>query len=118
MASVGGQACTFLKGEAPSQKMRTRIWQIPGIHGYGAQLLGLGDSQFEFTAVLLSTAAGVATWVGLIEAMQGTIVSVITDWGNTYSNCLITEISQPQVTTAVGYGITARGELKIKGVII
>jgi hypothetical protein len=123
MASIHGVTCTFIHGEIPSKKLRTRTWSVPGINGIGAQTLGYGEARFELRAVFYAT-SGYAlylqliearAWVGLIEATQGTVGTIVGALA-TAANCLITHVGVPVVTRADPYGyrveIAVAGELR------
>ena len=114
--NIGGVGCDMLKGDLPALKTRLEVWQVPGLDGYGAIDLGLGDARGEVRAIKHDTPAAVYAWVAAIEALQGTVVNMIMDWGITYTQVLIERVSAPQVTAAIGYG-GARGEIAIQGVI-
>ncbi len=116
MASVGNVICTFVKGEAPQPKQRVALWQVPGIAGYGARLDGLGDSEFQLTCVLYSTYMGVREWSAALHSLQGSLVVVINDWGNTFSRCLLRNVSPPRLSTAHHAG-GCRAEITIDGVV-
>ena len=116
MASIGAVSCDYVKGDSPGQKMRNRVWNVPGLHGYGVALLGFGDAPFEFTAVKFGSGAALAVWAGSIEARQGTIVTITSDLGIVYGNSFIEQVGPLQLTTALGTGYTVRGELSIRGV--
>ena len=116
MATVGGLSCDFVRGLSAAKKLRTQVWSVPGLNGYGAKVFGLGDSESEFVLVKRGTFAAVMTWVALIEAMQGTLVAVVNDWGQTTTAFLVQKVSVPKLTAEVGYG-GARGELRIEGVV-
>jgi hypothetical protein len=117
MASINGIPCTFVKGEAPVAKQRTVTWELPGIDGYGAQLLGLGDTDFQFVLVLYSTIVSVNAWSCSVQALQGQIVTVINDWGNVFARCLIKKASPPKLSPAYHAG-GCRGELAVEGVVV
>ncbi|MFA7254125.1 MAG: hypothetical protein WC107_06260 [Patescibacteria group bacterium] len=116
MASIGAVTCSFVKGEAPLPKQRVALWQVPGLNGYGAQRMGLGDSEFRFVAVFYGTRNNVVAWANAIQALQGTLQTVINDWGGYYYRCLIVRTSPPQITMAYHAG-GARGEILIEGVV-
>jgi hypothetical protein len=120
MASIHGITCTFIRGEIPSKKLRTRTWAVPGINSIGALTMGYGEAQFEVRAIFYATAgvnpvtqlAEARAWVGLIEARQGTIGTIVTDLA-TAANCLITKVGTPQVQRCHPYGF--RVELVVAG---
>ena len=123
MASIHGVTCTFIHGEIPSKKLRTRTWSIPGINGIGAQTLGYGEAKFELRAVFYATIGEnlglqlieARAWVGLIEAKQGTVGTIVGELA-TAANCLITHVGVPVVTRAHPYGyrveMTVAGEVR------
>ena len=108
----------MVKGEAPALKQSVDVWRFPGHSGYGAQLLGLDDAAFVFRAIRFGTYAFVGTWAGSLYAAQGTIVSIVNDQGNTFTNCLIQSVSAVDFTTAKipGSSSDTRGEAEIRGV--
>lgn len=118
MAGIGGITCTFVRGQGTSPKNRTEVWTRPGIDGHGAMVLGLGDSPYLFTAVAFGTAAAVATWQSSIEALQGTVVTIVDDWNTTWTNMLITTAANAGRTPRInhdGNGV-CRGEVRVEGV--
>ena len=118
MASVGGVSCDYVHGSAASKKNRVKVWTVPGLDGYGALLTGLGNSETKLTLVRINTSAAVHAWVALIEALEGSLVALLNDHGRTYSNFLVTRISQPRIRGVLWAGIpAARGELEIEGVL-
>jgi len=116
MASVGIVPCTRVIGTPPVLKQTLHTWRVPGINGYGAHRLGYGDAEGEITAVLLSTVLGIEAWGASIYALQGTIVSIVTDRGYTYTHCMI-EHCEPLETRAAyipGTAIRERGEIRMR----
>ena len=76
-------------------KNRVDTWEVPGVDGYGAQLLGKGDAEFELTTISYHGEEGDANLdafntIKLCAAMQGTIQTITDDWGDEYENILIT----------------------------
>jgi hypothetical protein len=118
MASIAGITCTFIRGTPPEPTQRVETFQSPGVDGYGAQLLGLGDSEFEVTAVLFGTLAACLTWAAQVRALKGAVVSITTDLGATYDNRLIVEAQPAQITPAIQPGTTNthRAEVALRGV--
>jgi hypothetical protein len=116
MSTVAGITCTFVRGDAPAPKQRVQLWQMPGVDGFGAQTLGLGDSEFQFTAVFYGTRSAVGAWAASIQALQGRLAVVVNDWGTSYPRCLICKISVPKYSPAAFQG-GARGEIVLEGVV-
>jgi hypothetical protein len=72
-------------------------WEVPGIDGYGAQLLGSGDSEFDLVAISYHTTHDLAdTQVNAAALLQGTLVTIIDDWGKTFTNVLIAKADTSQ----------------------
>jgi hypothetical protein len=90
---------------------------MPGISGYGTALLGAANGEFSVTAVLLSNLAGVAVWEAALQAMQGTVVSIVDDHGTTHTYCELERVSNARITPAYqpGTGVTKRGEIVLQG---
>lgn len=116
MPSIGGIDCTFIRGEAPLPKQRVMLWQTPGVDGYGAQCLGLGDSEFQFVCVKYGTRVALGQWAAEIQTLQGRLVVVVNDWGTTYLRCLALRIGRPRYSPALFQG-GARGEIVLEGVV-
>ena len=114
MASIAGIACTFCRGHIPANRPRVRVWQVPGVNGYGAKILGLGESEFRILVEIQSTSLGANTFYAAMEALQGSIVTIINDWGNIFTNCLLTRIGPPQKVAQIPLG--ARMRVEIDGV--
>jgi len=119
MATIGGQTCTFLRGTLSPLKERSKLWSVPGIDGYGIVLLGRGHSQCELVAERLDSLANVGTWAAAVQALQGQIVEVLTDLGESSAHFFVHAVSNVLVTPAVipGTLTTARGVLRIAGVV-
>lgn len=120
MAAIGAITCSHVKGEVPPQAERAEVWQVAGIAGYGVLLLGKGDSEFRLTAVLYSSAAGTKTWEASLKALQGTIVSITTDYGTIHANCFLARVGtmRRQAAYHPGTAITQRGEIEIEGIVV
>lgn len=121
MASVGGIGCTFcrtIKRQAP--KERLSIWQIPGVDGVGAQAEGDGDSHLAVECIGFGTAAVIEAWFQGIEALQGTVVTVVDDWATTFSSLLVTRVGdgtkRPR-SNLDGNGV-CRGSIVVEGVFV
>jgi hypothetical protein len=120
MAEIGGVSCDFVHHRpGPSGlKERVHVWQSTGYDGYNAQKLGRGDSPFRFTAVKYGTNAALNTWTDNIEALAGSVISIVDDFGDTYTDLLVNPLSIARKTPAVqpGSGDNLRGEILIQGV--
>lgn len=120
MAGIGGVACTFVKGALPrGLAQRVETWHVPGLSGQAGLLLGFSDGDFSVRAILYDSTANVTTWKVALEALQGTVVSIVDDWNVTTTGLLITRVGECQRTPASGSGVagvTCRGEVVVEGV--
>ncbi|KKN53079.1 hypothetical protein LCGC14_0605910 [marine sediment metagenome] len=120
--SVGGVACDIVRPSSPiAKRTRVGLWIIPGLTGVGAHRLGQNDSQFEFICIEYATSAQINTWAGLIGALQGTVIAITDDHGDSYTGMLVVSVSNPSKIPAwqiQGLGIAGRrGEISIQGVL-
>ncbi len=120
MASIGSISCTFVRGAIPAWKERSEKWQVAGLDGYGVALLGAGDSEFSLQAVFYSNNSGVNLWATSLQALQGSIVTIINDHGDTNIRCFLDKVGTPTKTAAYmpGTGVTLRGEIPIEATIV
>jgi hypothetical protein len=122
MAAIGAVSCTCVhdreEGSIPSElRERSAQWHVPGLDGYGIAVLGKGEGEFAVVAVLYSTNAGVNLWADSLQALQGTLVSITDDHGDTYTGCFLKRVGNVRKRPALmpGSGITTRGEVLIEG---
>lgn len=115
MASIGAVSCTYVRGHVPNGRQRVRTWQIAGLDGYGAKRMGLGDSEFSVEVELKGTSAACDVFYAALEALQSAIVTIINDWGDTFTQCLIRRIGPPEKKAEIRYG-GARIRCRVEGV--
>ncbi len=109
--------CDYVRGRIGELQQRIETWQVAGMNGYGAQQLGLGDSQFAIVVVRYGSEANVDVWLSQIAALQGKRATVVDDWDATHANLLINRVQvQPKVAEAGNGG--CRGEARIEGVVV
>jgi hypothetical protein len=119
MASIGSISCFRVIGTLPEPKMKLAVWTVPGLNGYGAQMLGNQDQAFEVLAVFYSSWSGVLGFKDALCALQGQIVTIVDDLGDTTNNCLIVEIGQARMEAAqAAGGIQERCEVPVRGVVL
>lgn len=119
MASIGGVSCTMVKGQSRGPNKRTVTWRVPGLNGFGSQDLGASDSDFSFIGIKYDTGANVETWKAAIEALQGTVISVIDDYAVTHTYLLLMQVGSLRKQTIIYEGNDwVRGEIQISGVKI
>jgi hypothetical protein len=116
MASIGGITCTFLKGVVPALKEEAAITRRPGMNGFEIHLTGQGDSQGRLRAVLYSNTAGCRTWEAAVQALQGTVVTVVNDHGDTTTGVYVVHAAPPERRAAYrpGATITQRSEIALE----
>jgi aspartate aminotransferase-like enzyme len=119
-STIGGVACTFLRGSLATMPQRVVTWSVPGINGEGIALLGRSGIEVRLTAVLYGTALAVETWAAALRAVQGTICAVSTDLGETSAGVLLLAVSPPQKTPAriPGTTTTLRGQCELRCMIV
>ena len=120
MAEVGGITCDIVRPNTPTgNKERVETWIVSGLDGIGAHLLGDNEGEWEFVLVRFDTKLNVFTWAQQIEALQGTIVTIIDNWPATYVGMLVTGVSNPIRTPALhakALGLTGvRSTITISG---
>jgi len=115
--NIGGVGCDLVKGGAADQKSRVSLWQVPGVNGYGAHDLGQGESGFVYRAIKYGTEAECRTWAGQMQALQGTVLTIVDDWDATHELMLVARVTRPILSAAIGYG-GARCEVMVQGVAL
>lgn len=119
MATIGGVTCDILRGVPAKLKERVEVWQLPGITGYGALRTGQGESGTELLAVRFGSNATVNSWWNSINALHGTVVTIVDDFGDSYTSMLIQHVSnlaKSPAAWAAGAATDKRGELRIQAV--
>lgn len=116
MATFGGITCNFVHGHAPSLVAKVEAYERPGIDGTGSLALGDRGDVVQFRLVYFGSYANCLAWVHNIEALIGTPVTVINDWGTTFTNFLAEAMIGPPVITRLDTATTtARAEIRIRG---
>jgi hypothetical protein len=115
MASVHGVSCDMVKGAGVELAQRTEVWATPGMDGVGAQNVGRHQGAMRFLAVLFDTSANVTDWFSDLEAKQGSIGTIVDDWGTSHTNCLIVHVGEriKRAAKLPGDSMEARGEMEI-----
>jgi hypothetical protein len=119
MASVGGVSCDYLYGEIPSLKQLTEVYHRPGMNGVGVRKMGSGEGAFQLRAVTFDTEANIVTWIAAVEALVGTIVTVVDVWSDNKTNCLIESVTPAGKQSIVASGSDdCMGEINIAGRVV
>jgi hypothetical protein len=108
----------ILHGVIPGLKQVVETWRMRGVAGYGARTDGLGDSEFVVQAIKFIPDADLVDTLTVIEALQGTVITIVDDFRIENSNCLIKKIAQPKVTAAKGLNYDLRVEFEIEGLVL
>lgn len=119
MATLGSVTCDIIneREAAHTLRQRTETWQTPGVDGYGAQTLGRGDSAIRFEVVKYDNRDNLETWIGNVEAVQGTVVSITDNDGVVFTNVLVTAVRVVERHVAyIPGGTNRRAKLSIDGV--
>jgi hypothetical protein len=113
----------ILKGTPPpSTKTETEIFTVPGLDGYGAQTLGDKDSEFELVTIRYfsggdDNGGDANTHISDCCGMQGFVCTIVDDWGDTFTQILVTKVNTQDAKKPVtkdGDATAVRVELKWK----
>lgn len=115
MPTLGGVSCDVIRVTYKNNTQRVEISTRPGINGIAAQLVGLGDTEVRGTAVLYASHGTLLVWESNLFALKGAIVTIVDDWGNTLTSCLITDIGPLIKQPAIGENGGNRGEMSFAG---
>jgi len=118
--TIGGIACSRVSGTLPAWREESQVWRIPGLDGFGIALLGRGDGETELRAVLYSSSAGVDAWAASLHALQGQIVAITTERGQSYASCFLVRVGNlvTQAARMPGTVIDTRGEIPLQVLIL
>lgn len=95
--SIGAVAVDILRGLPKEPRLRVDTWQVPGLSGYGAQLSGLGESEFELDTVThLADDAAAETHIQAVANVVGTVLDVEDNFGTVFPKILIISADQPR----------------------
>lgn len=119
MASIGGVSCDFVHGGPPAGlEPVLQEWRVSGMTGRGAQDMGKDADRATYQAVKHDSEANVLTWITNVQGLQGTLVSVVDDWGQTWTYFLVLRVGRPQMMPAQGNGYTTRGQISVTGRVV
>lgn len=119
--TVNGLTYHLVDANAPAErKERVEVFVVPGLNGIGAQLLAENESECAFDLTFFGTDAACITRKLVIARLQGEVIDVTDSQGHTYSDVLISKISNTMIATAVhaiGLGILGKScKATIRGV--
>lgn len=93
MSSIGAIATDIMRGVPSLIRPRVETWEVPGLDGYGAQTLGSGDAEFELETITYFADNGDAdTHIVDCVDSQGTIVTIVDDYGISFEGMLIVHV--------------------------
>ena len=93
MSTIGTQNFDIMRGRPQGVKSRLDVWDVPGLDGFGLQTLGLGDSAFELSTVAyVADSSAADDLIYNCEALQGTVTTIVDDWGVTWANAAIRKV--------------------------
>ena len=110
----------FNRGVPPNPIPRVDEWQVPGIDGYGEQLMGQGNAEFEMgLESCLSSNADANAWIDALTNLVGTTISFSDNWGDTYYNYFLKDVDRTAADTkkaviaAGAYAVYTKVKLKM-----
>jgi hypothetical protein len=116
MAAIGGITVDIMRGRPSGLRKRVEVWEVLGLDGTGVMTQGRGNRGTELLLIRFGTRATVTAWFTAVEALQGTIVTVVDDLGDSHTNMLVQEMGEPRFSAAhLAYGIVdaIRGERRV-----
>jgi hypothetical protein len=117
LASIGDITCFRVIGTLPSPKTKLAVWTVPGIDGYGVQALGQQDQAFEVVAVLYDSIDNAISFKDNLCDLQGQIVTIVDDLGDSTDNCVILSVGQAVMEAALTPSSQVRCAVPIRGVV-
>lgn len=96
-SSIGAVEFDLVHGLPAALKLRTEVWEVAGLDGYGALTTGNGDAEFQLRSIVFisdtennSTTANLV--ISSVAALQGTAVTVVDDYGDTYDSIIVEHV--------------------------
>lgn len=119
MATVGAVTFTFLYGRIPAAQDAVELYDRPGLDGHGARKLGKRSPPATLRGVTFETSINNAgAQLVAAQALAGTIVTVVDDFGVSTSNVLIEDVRQasdPRKTVLEAGSTKYRVEIELVG---
>jgi hypothetical protein len=120
--TIGSVTCDYIASAKATRtkKEHVEVWSVPGLAGAGMAVMGKSKAWSAFRLVLFGTSAEVETWIAAIEALSGTVVTVVDDWGTEFSNFGVVFVSEPDKRAAHQPGQTTEAVcvLTVEGQIV
>lgn len=92
---IGDVVFDTMEARVPGLTPRVEVWEVLGLDGYGAQVSGLGNGQFQIVTKAFFTGAGdgndadADSHLDACRDLVGTVVTVVNQFGRAYENILI-----------------------------
>lgn len=116
MPTVGGVSVDLLKGNSEPEKQSSKVWRVAGVAGVGIMLEGSNQSQFAYRAIVFE-ASGAESTLQALQALQGTVVNIVDEFGKSRTNAFIQRVGTPTRKLVFHEGAyVTRGEVLISGV--
>lgn len=113
MPSIGATSFITIQGQPHGPGMATEILSRPNVDGFLARHIGSRAEPFELEATVdLNGYGTVETYDALFRTLRGTLLSITSDIGNAYPNCLLINhrlVSAQKIVKAVG-GINSNSD--------
>jgi hypothetical protein len=107
MPQVSAVSCFRVSGTGRPQSQRVQTFGITGVDGVGVHLLGDFGVPITWLGINYGTAASLQTWYESLVDEIGNVVTITNDEGQSFTNQLIENVSEPQKRTAVDFsGVT------------
>jgi len=117
MATVGGVSTDIAIGEASALVGRTATWVVPGLDGVGAHAIGDNQGSFRYRLIHHGSQAAVETWLRAIDALVGTVITVVDEFSVSRTSLLVMQSSGHRKQAVVSNSGNGRAEVTISGVV-
>ena len=115
--TFGGEVCRDIKGRIPRSRKQTKFWGVEGFNYYAMKTGGKRSGTFTLDLTNIDTKANINTWLAAIEDMQGTVVSVIDAFEDTYTNVGVINVTQTYKRKCIEDG-TSKVIAKLRAVCV
>lgn len=121
MPFIGPVYCvTMLGASFPAPSERVKVWQRPGIDGYGLARLGKANTELVITVTHFGTSYSCNQWRDNLAVLIGTRVRLTNAFGETHSDTFLEKIQRYQKMRIVDpeNGHTHRAEMRLRLILL
>lgn len=118
--SIGPVLCNLVRGDVPAGGHEASVrWHRIGLHGDGIRLDGYTGRETQLVAVKFGVGVTVNAWGDSLQALVGSIVTIVNDVGQANTKMFIAQVGPLARREAYFPGrYTTRGEVEILAVAL